>query len=69
MKSSRDNTKVLIDSLIPLGMIFGGAIGVLFGMFFKPSVLVFTISIGSGIGYLFGTIAYAIIVKKEDHSL
>lgn len=32
MKKSRD-AKDLIDSLIPMGMIFGCAIGVIFGMF------------------------------------
>lgn len=64
MKKSSD-TKVLIDSLIPLGMIFGTAIGVVFGMFFKPNFLVFTIVLGAGIGYLSGVIAYVIFSKEE----
>ncbi|MBS4201683.1 hypothetical protein KHA93_18940 [Bacillus sp. FJAT-49732] len=64
MKKST-GTKDLIDSLIPLGMIFGCAIGVIFGMFFKPIFQVFTVSIGAGIGYLFGVIAYGIYSKKE----
>ncbi|WP_241747149.1 hypothetical protein [Lysinibacillus sphaericus] len=64
MKKSSD-AKVLIDSLIPLGMIFGSALGVVFGMFFKPNFLVFTIVLGAGIGYLFGVIAYVIFRKQE----
>ncbi|PEE44118.1 hypothetical protein [Bacillus pseudomycoides] len=56
----------LIDSLIPLGMIFGCAIGVIFGMFFKPGFLVFTVGLGAGIGYLFGVIAYEIYSKKGN---
>jgi hypothetical protein len=50
MKKPRD-AKNLIDSLIPMGMIFGCAIGVIFGIFLKSSYLVFTISLGTGIGY------------------
>lgn len=57
--------KALKDSLIPLGMIFGSAIGEIFGMFFKPNFLVFTMCIGAGIGYLFGAIAYGIYSMKE----
>ncbi|MBM7713416.1 hypothetical protein MHB50_06095 [Siminovitchia sp. FSL H7-0308] len=63
MKKSKD-TKVLIDSLIPLGMIFGCAIGVVFGIFFLDFLLL-TIVIGAGIGYLFGVIAYVMFSKKE----
>jgi len=64
MKKSKD-TKDLKDSLIPLGMIFGSALGEIFGMFFKPNFLVFTMSLGAGIGYLFGVIAYGFYSKKE----
>jgi len=65
MKKSSD-TKVLIDSLIPLGMIFGCAIGVIFGMFFKPGFQVFTASLGAGIGYLVGVIAFGYYSKKRN---
>ncbi|WP_054402115.1 hypothetical protein [Paenibacillus solani] len=63
MKKSRE-AKGLIDSLIPLGMIAGTAIGVIVSLFFKPSFLVFSVSIGAGIGYLVGVIAYVIYSKK-----
>ncbi|WP_019850463.1 hypothetical protein [Desulfitobacterium sp. PCE1] len=63
MIKSRD-AKDLMDSLIPMGMIFGCAIGVIIGMFFKPSFLVFTIALGTGIGYLFGVAAFGIYSKK-----
>jgi hypothetical protein len=63
MKKSKD-AKDLKD-LIPLGMLFGSALGHFFGMFFKPNYVVFTISLGAGIGYLFGVIAYGIYSKKK----
>ncbi|MBS4196318.1 hypothetical protein [Lederbergia citri] len=65
MKKS-SNAKNFVDSFIPLGMIFGCAIGVIFGMFFKPSFQVFTVSIGAAIGYLFGIIAYGIYSKNGN---
>lgn len=61
----KSNAKDLIDSLIPLGMIFGCAIGIVLGLFFKPSSLIFTVSLGAGIGYLIGVIAYGIASKEE----
>ncbi|MGE8206005.1 hypothetical protein ACQKP0_15770 [Heyndrickxia sp. NPDC080065] len=60
-KSAQD----LLDSLIPMGMLFGCAIGVISGMFF-PISLLSTVSLGSGIGYLFGYFAYEIYSKKEN---
>lgn len=50
--------KDLINSLIPLGMIFGGATGVILGMFFESISQGISIAFGAGIGLLFGTIAY-----------
>jgi len=64
MKKSKD-AKNFVDSLIPLGMIFGSGLGQIFGMFFKPNFLIFTIVLGAGIGYLFGVIAYGIFSKEE----
>ncbi|MGG3281593.1 hypothetical protein [Paenibacillus solani] len=63
MKKSRE-AKDLIDSLIPFGMIAGTAIGVIAAIFFKPSFLVFSVSLGAGIGYFVGVIAYVIYSKK-----
>lgn len=56
--------KDLINSLIPLGMIFGGAIGVILGMFFESISQGFSIALGAGIGLLFGTIAYGFYSRK-----
>lgn len=58
--------KVFKNSLIPLGMIFGCAIGVVGGIYFKPNSLPYTIGIGSGIGYFIGVIAYGIYSKVEQ---
>ncbi|ETI69059.1 hypothetical protein BAVI_09876 [Neobacillus vireti LMG 21834] len=63
-KKKSKGAQDLLDSLIPMGMLFGCAIGVIFGMFF-PISLVFTVSIGAGIGYLFGFLLMKFIVRKE----
>lgn len=65
MKKSRA-AKNIINSLIPLGMIVGTAIGVIVSIFLKPSFLVFSVSLGAGIGYFVGVISYAIRSKKEN---
>lgn len=52
------------NSLIPLGMIFGSAIGVIFGIFFEPISQGFSIAIGAGIGLLLGSIAYEFYSQK-----
>ena len=51
-----------------MGLIVGCAIGAIVGVFLKPNLLVFTISVGSGVGYLFGIIAYVIYGKRGHHS-
>ncbi|MEB2281240.1 hypothetical protein LAV73_14735 [Lysinibacillus xylanilyticus] len=56
--------KDLINSLIPLGMIFGSAIGVILGIFFEPISQGFSIAIGAGIGLLLGAIAYGFYSQK-----
>lgn len=61
------DTKFLFDSIIPLGMTFGCAAGVIFGIFLNPSFLVFTICLGTVIGYLLGLLLMELIVKKENH--
>jgi len=65
-KKKSKGAQDLLDSLIPMGMLFGCAIGVIFGMFF-PISLVFTVSLGAGIGYLFGFFAYEIYSKKGNN--
>ncbi|WP_434087998.1 hypothetical protein [Cytobacillus solani] len=67
-KNKSKGAQDLLDSLIPLGMLFGSAIGVIFNMFFSTSLL-FTVSLGAGIGLLFGCVAYGIYSKKRtNHS-
>ena len=58
-KGARD----LLVCLIPLGMLFGCAIGVILGIFF-PAFLLTTVSLGAGIGFLFGYFAYEIYSRK-----
>jgi hypothetical protein len=48
--------KDFINSLIPLGMIFGGGIGVIFE---------FLIALGAGIGLVLGAIVYAFYSQKQ----
>ena len=67
-KKKTKGAQVLLDSLIPLGMLFGCAIGIIWGMFFSISLLS-SVSLGAGIGYLFGYFAYEIYSKKgNNHS-
>lgn len=53
----------LLDSLIPLGMLFGCMFGVMVSMFFSTTLLS-TISLGAGIGLLFGYFAYEFYSKE-----
>jgi len=58
----------VLDSLIPLGMIFGCTIGIIFSMFLSITLL-YGISLGAGIGLLFGYISYEIYSKQgNDYS-
>jgi hypothetical protein len=45
-------------------MLFGCAIGVVFGMFF-PVSLMFSVSLGAGIGYLFVFLLMKFIARKD----
>ncbi|MDQ0176394.1 hypothetical protein [Bacillus chungangensis] len=65
-KKKSKGAQNLLDSLIPMGMLFGCAIGVIYGMFSLTS-LVFTVSLGAGIGFLFGFFAYEIYSKKGNN--
>ena len=66
-KKNTTGEQVLLDSLIPLGLIFGSAIGLLVGIFFPFSLLT-SLSIGSGFGYLLGYFAYDRWSKKDTYS-
>nr|WP_204667172.1 hypothetical protein [Gracilibacillus alcaliphilus] len=64
-KKKSKNTQALLDSLIPLGMLCGCAMGTVFGMF-SPFSLAVTISLGAGIGFLGGYLAYEGYGKTND---
>ncbi|TQR15627.1 hypothetical protein [Psychrobacillus soli] len=63
-KKKSKGAQFILDSLIPMGMLCGCAIGVIWGMFFRISLLS-TVSLGAGIGFLFGYFAYEIYSKKN----
>ncbi|TKH16131.1 hypothetical protein FC699_01720 [Bacillus wiedmannii] len=64
-KKKSQQAQLLLDSLIPMGMLVGCMIGLIFGMFF-PNFSLLSISLGSGIGYLFGFFAYEIYCKTGN---
>ncbi|MBS4220520.1 hypothetical protein KHA96_19645 [Bacillus sp. FJAT-49711] len=59
-KSAQD----LLVSLIPFGMLFGCSIGIILSIFFQSSPLS-SISLGAGIGLLFGYFAFEIYSTKR----
>ena len=61
-KKKSKEAQILLDSLIPMGMLVGCIIGLIFDMFF-PGSLLSTLGLGAGIGYLFGFFAYEIYSK------
>ncbi|MBJ8055251.1 hypothetical protein JDS87_25730 [Bacillus cereus] len=65
-KKKSKGAQYLLDSFIPMGMLFGCAIGAIFSMFFSVSLLL-AVSLGAGIGYLFGFFAYEIYSKKGNN--
>ncbi|AFQ16626.1 hypothetical protein CON48_07970 [Bacillus thuringiensis] len=65
-KKKSQKAQLLLDSFIPIGMLFGCIIGLVFGMFF-PDFSLLSISLGSGIGYLFGFFAYEIYSKTGNN--
>lgn len=66
-KKETTEAQTLLDSLIPLGMIFGSAVGVLVGIIFTIS-LSNAIVLGAAIGMLIGYFAYEFYSKEESHS-
>ncbi|EJS64484.1 hypothetical protein MNO09_25650 [Bacillus sp. N5-665] len=65
-KKKSKKAQVLLDSFIPMGMLLGCLIGIIVDIFF-PNYSLFTIGLGSGIGYLFGYFAYEIYSKTGDN--
>lgn len=65
-KKKSKNAQVLLDSLIPIGMLLGCLIGIIVGIF-SPDLLLLSVSLGSGIGYLFGFFAYEIYSKTGNN--
>ncbi|PER17199.1 hypothetical protein CN912_25020 [Bacillus cereus] len=65
-KKKSNEAQILLDSFIPIGMLVGCIIGLIFGMF-SPDFSLLSISLGSGIGYLFGFFAYEIYSKTENN--
>lgn len=63
-KKSSKNAQMLLDSLIPLGMVIGTALSVILSLFIQMSLA--TISLGSGFGFLFGYFAYEWYSRKEE---
>ncbi|MDH4423543.1 hypothetical protein CN931_19815 [Bacillus sp. AFS054943] len=64
-KKKSKNAQVLLDSLIPMGMLLGCLIGIMLDIFF-PNYSLFTIGLGAGIGYLFGFFAYEFYSKTGN---
>ena len=68
VKKESESAQIGVDSLIPLGMIFGSAIGVILGLLFSFSLSA-TLSLGAGIGYLLGFFVYKSYREKENDYL
>ncbi|KAA0777771.1 hypothetical protein DN392_07180 [Bacillus sp. BB51/4] len=65
-KKKSKNAQVLLYSLIPIGMLLGCIIGLIFGMFF-PDYSLLAVSLGAAIGYLFGFFAYEFYSKAGNN--
>ena len=66
VKKKSKGAQIWVDSLIPLGMVFGSVIGVVLGLF-SPFSLSFTLSLGAGIGYLLGFFVYKSYSEKGNN--
>lgn len=66
-KKKSKSAQNILDSLIPLGMLFGCLIGVILSIF-SPTSSLSTVSLGAGIGLLFGYFAYVIYSKIGESS-
>jgi len=64
-KKKSKEAQMLLDSLIPFGMLIGSIVAVLLSIF-TPYSLLSTITYGPGIGMLFGYFAYELYSEKEE---
>ena len=62
-KKETQSEQIILDSLIPFGMMFGVTIAILIS-FYSPLSLLSAITWGSGIGLLLGYLAYEIYSIK-----
>ncbi|HDR7433874.1 TPA: hypothetical protein QCX34_001292 [Bacillus anthracis] len=65
-KKKSKEAQNLLDSFIPIGMLIGCMIGLIFGMFF-PDFSLLSVILGAGIGYLFGFFAYEFYSKTGNN--
>lgn len=65
-KKKSKEAQLLLDSLIPIGMLVGCMIGLIFGIFF-PNFALLSVSLRAGIGYLFGYFAYEFYSKTGNN--
>lgn len=65
-KKKSKEAQLLLDSLIPIGMLVGCMIGLIFGIFF-PNFALLSVILGAGIGYLFGYFAYEFYSKTGNN--
>ncbi|MGB6179467.1 hypothetical protein [Carnobacterium sp.] len=63
-KKKTKNAQILLDSLIPLGLLAGCLIGLVFNLFF-PFQLSFILTFGAAFGLLAGYFAYEYYSDKE----
>lgn len=64
-KKESKSAQTLLDSMIPLGMVFGSGLGLVFSMFF-PFSLATGITFGAGIGFLGGYFANDFYSKQGE---
>ncbi|MGN7479205.1 hypothetical protein ACTHOQ_15275 [Solibacillus silvestris] len=66
-KKQSKSAQTLLDSLIPLGLLFGSLVGIVLSIFTSMPLLS-TVNLGAATGLLAGYFAYEIYSKKEGTS-
>ena len=64
-KKDSKAAQLLLDSLIPIGMLMGAGIGVVVSMYFSFSLLS-SVNLGAALGYLVGYFVYEIYSKEGN---